>query len=356
MARKLNRNLTAAQKSTYTNFFTYGVVILIYLVMQGMIVSGSITSSLKGMLIPICAYIVMAISLNLTVGILGELSLGHACFMSIGAFTGVTAAIALQDIVTSNGLRLAIGLVVGAIFAAIAGFLIGIPVLRLKGDYLAIVTLAFGEIIKSIFNNLYVGVDEKGLQMSMLTDKTKLAEGGKLIIGGPMGIGGIQKISTFTAGFLLVMITLVIVFNLVNSRAGRAIMAIRDNRIAAESVGLNVTKYKMMAFVTSAALAGAAGALFAMNYSTIVANKFDFNTSILILVFVVLGGLGNMLGSIVAATALTILPEALRQFSDYRMLVYAIVLILVMLFTNNPKLKAIFNQVKTHNMRGKESE
>ena len=356
MARKLNRNLTAAQKNTYTNFFTYGVVILIYLVMQGMIVSGSITSSLKGMLIPICAYIVMAISLNLTVGILGELSLGHAGFMSMGAFTGVTAAIALQDIVTSNGLRLAIGLVVGAIFAAIAGFLIGIPVLRLKGDYLAIVTLAFGEIIKSIFNNLYVGVDEKGLQMSMLTDKTKLAEGGKLIIGGPMGIGGIQKISTFTAGFLLVMITLVIVFNLVNSRAGRAIMAIRDNRIAAESVGLNVTKYKMMAFVTSAALAGAAGALFAMNYSTIVANKFDFNTSILILVFVVLGGLGNMLGSIVAATALTILPEALRQFSDYRMLVYAIVLILVMLFTNHPKLKAIFNQVKTHNMRGKESE
>ena len=356
MARKLNRNLTAAQKSTYTNFFTYGVVILIYLVMQGMIVSGSITSSLKGMLIPICAYIVMAISLNLTVGILGELSLGHAGFMSMGAFTGVTAAIALQDIVTSNGLRLAIGLVVGAIFAAIAGFLIGIPVLRLKGDYLAIVTLAFGEIIKSIFNNLYVGVDEKGLQMSMLTDKTKLAEGGKLIIGGPMGIGGIQKISTFTAGFLLVMVTLVVVFNLVNSRAGRAIMAIRDNRIAAESVGLNVTKYKMMAFVTSAALAGAAGALFAMNYSTVVANKFDFNTSILVLVFVVLGGLGNMLGSIVAATALTILPEALRQFSDYRMLVYAVVLILVMLFTNNPKLKHIFNHFRTYNMRGKEGE
>ena len=356
MARKLNRNLTAAQKTSYMCFFTYGVVILIYLMMQGLISSGSITSSLKGMLIPICAYIVMAVSLNLTVGILGELSLGHAGFMSVGAFTGVTAAVALQDVVSSNALRLLIGLVVGAIFAAFAGFLIGIPVLRLKGDYLAIVTLAFGEIIKSIFNNLYVGVDEHGLQLSMLTDKTKLAEGGKLIIGGPMGIGGIQKISTFTAGFLLVMITLVIVFNLVNSRAGRAIMAIRDNRIAAESVGLNVTKYKMMAFVTSAALAGAAGALFAMNYSTIVANKFDFNTSILILVFVVLGGLGNMLGSIVAATALTILPEALRQFSDYRMLVYAVVLILVMLCTNNPKLKAAFNRLKTRSMHGKERE
>ena len=356
MARKLKRNLTAAQKNTYTNFFTYGVVFLVYMVMLGMTVNGSISSSLKGMLIPICAYIVMAISLNLTVGVLGELSLGHAGFMSMGAFTGVTAAIALQGRIPSDDLRLAIGLVVGAVFAGIAGFLIGIPVLRLKGDYLASVTLAFGEIIKSIFNNLYVGVDEHGLQMSMLTDKTKLAEGGKLIIGGPMGIGGIQKISTFTAGFLLVMITLVIVFNLVNSRAGRAIMAIRDSRIAAESVGLNVTKYKMMAFVTSAALAGAAGALFAMNYSTIVANKFDFNTSILILVFVVLGGLGNMLGSIVAATALTILPEALRQFSDYRMLVYAVVLILVMLCTNNPKLKAGFGRIKTRSMRGKERE
>ena len=356
MARKLNNKLTAAQKTSYMCFFTYGVVFLIYLVMQGLIMSGSITSSLKGMLIPICAYVVMAVSLNLTVGILGELSLGHAGFMSVGAFTGVTAAVALQDVVTSNGLRLLIGLVVGAAFAAVAGFLIGIPVLRLKGDYLAIVTLAFGEIIKSVFNNLYVGVDDKGIHMSMLSDTTNLREGGKLIIAGPMGIGGIQKISTFTAGFLLVMVTLLVVFNLVNSRAGRAIMAIRDNRIAAESVGLNVTKYKMMAFVTSAALAGAAGALFAMNYSTIVANKFDFNTSILVLVFVVLGGLGNMLGSIVAATALTILPEALRQFADYRMLVYAIVLILVMLFTNNPKLKHIFNQFKTHNMRGKEAE
>ena len=221
-----------------------------------------------------------------------------------------------------------------------------IPVLRLKGDYLAIVTLAFGEIIKSIFNNLYVGLDESGFHFSLLSDTTDLSENGTLIIGGPMGIGSIQKISTFTAGFILVMITLVVVFHLVNSRAGRAIMAIRDNRIAAESVGLNITKYKMMAFVTSAALAGSAGALFAMNYSTIVANKFDFNTSILVLVFVVLGGLGNMLGSIIAAAALTILPEALREFSDYRMLVYAIVLILVMLATNNPTLKSFLARLK----------
>ena len=327
-------------KTSRRNFATYGLVILAYIILQAMTATGSISSSMKGMLVPICAYVVMAVSLNLTVGILGELSLGHAGFMSMGAFTGATAAIALQNAIPSTGVRLLIGLIVGALFAGIAGFLIGIPVLRLKGDYLAIVTLAFGEIIKSIFNNLYVGIDSEGLHMSLLNDNTNLLEDGKLIIGGPMGIGGIQKISTFTAGFLLVMVTLVVVFHLVNSRAGRAIMAIRDNRIAAESMGLNVTKYKMMAFVTSAALAGAAGTLFALNYSTIVANKFDFNTSILVLVFVVLGGQGNMLGSIIAAAALTILPEALRQFADYRMLVYAIVLILVMLATNNPTIKA----------------
>ena len=238
-------------KTTRKNFLTYGLVVLAYVILQAM--QGSLSSSLKGMLVPICAYVVMAISLNLTVGILGELSLGHAGFMSVGAFTGVTTAIALQNIIPAAPVRLAIGMIVGAIFAALAGFLIGIPVLRLKGDYLAIVTLAFGEIIKSIFNNLYVGIDSKGMHFSLLSDTTNLADDGKLIIGGPMGIGGIQKISTFTVGFLLIMITLIVVFNLVNSRAGRAIMAIRDNRIAAESVGLNVIKYKMMAFVTSAA-------------------------------------------------------------------------------------------------------
>ena len=342
-------------KTTRRNYLTYLLVILAYVILQVLGSAGAISSSLKGMLVPICAYIVMAISLNLTVGVLGELSLGHAGFMSMGAFTGVTAAIALQDAIPAAPPRMAIALLVGAAFAALAGFLIGIPVLRLNGDYLAIVTLAVGEIIKSIFNNLYVGVDSKGMHMSLLSDKTNLAEGGKLIVAGPMGIGGIQKISTFTAGFVLVMITLIVVFHLVNSRAGRAIMAIRDNRIAAESVGVNITKYKMMAFVTSAALAGAAGALFAMNYSTIVANKFDFNTSILVLVFVVLGGLGNMLGSIVAAAALTILPEALRQFSDYRMLVYAIVLILVMLATNNPTLKSFFGRFKPGKSHGKEA-
>ena len=227
--------------------------------------------------------------------------------------------------------------------------LISVPVLRLNGDYLAIVTLAFGQIIKSIVENLYIGVDGKGmLRAAFLKPLTSLGEGGRMIVNGPMGIPNIAEISSFIAGFVLIMVTLAVIFNLVNSRAGRAIMAIRDNRIAAESVGLNITKYKMMAFVTSAALAGAAGALFALGQPAIVASKFDFNTSILILVYVVLGGQGKMWGSIIAATFLTVLPEtpAMRGLADYRMLVYAIVLILVMLATNNPVIKGFFSRFK----------
>lgn len=337
--KKLNMN-----KTTRKNYLTYGLVIVAFIIIQ--IFMGAIPATLKGMLVPICAYVIMAISLNLTVGVLGELSLGHAGFMSVGAFTGTTVAIMLQDVIPSGGVRLLIAVIVATLFGALAGFLIGIPVLRLQGDYLAIVTLAFGEIIKSIFNNFYLGMDSKGLHASLLSDKTNLAEDGKMLINGPMGIGGIQKISTFTAGFIMIMLTLIVVFHLINSRTGRTIMAIRDNRIAAESVGVNVTTHKMTAFVISAAMAGAAGPLFAMNYSTIVANKFDFNTSILILVFVVLGGQGNMLGSIIAAAVLTILPEALREYSDYRMLVYAILLIVMMLATNNPTIKGFLENVK----------
>ena len=207
-------------------------------------------------------------------------------------------------------------------------------------------TLAFGEIIKNVLNNLYVGVDGSGLHFSM-KDTTSLGmQDGTVLINGPMGAVGIEKLSSFVAGFILVLIVLTVTLNLIRSRSGRAIMAIRDNRIAAESVGINITKYKLMAFVTSAVLAGMAGALYAMNYSTIVPKKFDFNTSILILVFVVLGGMGNIRGSIIAATILTILPEALRAVSDYRMLIYAIVLILVMLVTNNPVLKNAWSLVK----------
>ena len=338
------KKLTINKKSR-GNFITYAGVILAFVILQVMASGGMISSTLKGQLVPICAYVVVALALNLTVGILGELSLGHAGFMSVGAFAGAVAASALQNAIPMGGLRLAIAMVIGAIFAGIAGVLIGVPVLRLNGDYLAIVTLAFGEIIKSLINNLYIGMDDRGLHSSFINNTISLEEGGRMILSGPMGIPSITKISTFTAGFILIMIALFVIFNLVNSRTGRAIMALRDNRIAAESVGINVTQYKLTAFVISAALAGAAGALFAMGQNTIIASKFDFNTSILILVFVVLGGQGRMWGSIIAAAALTVLPELLREFADYRMLVYAIVLILVMLATNNPTLKGFFSRL-----------
>ena len=336
------------KKTTVIDFATYIGVVLVFIIMNTLKSQGMLTRSLTGQLIPICCYIVMAVSLNLTVGILGELSLGHAGFMSVGAFSGVVAAMSLQTAIPSEPLRLAMALVVGAIFAAIAGTLVGIPVLRLRGDYLAIVTLAFGEIIKELINCLLIGVDDTGLHIVFNVTGTKsvndlgLSEAGRVLVKGAQGATGTQTIASFTAGFILIMISLVIILNLVRSRSGRAIMALRDNRIAAESVGINITKYKMMAFVTSAALAGAAGALYGLNYSNLVATKFDFNTSILVLVFVVLGGLGNIWGSIIAATVLTILPEALRGFDDYRMLIYAVVLILVMLATNNPQMKALF--------------
>jgi len=338
------KKLTINKKSR-GNFITYAGVILAFVILQIMASGGMISSTLKGQLVPICAYVVVALALNLTVGILGELSLGHAGFMSVGAFAGAVAASALQNAIPMGGLRLAIAMVIGAIFAGIAGVLIGVPVLRLNGDYLAIVTLAFGEIIKSLINNLYIGMDDRGLHSSFINNTISLEEGGRMILSGPMGIPSITKISTFTAGFILIMIALFVIFNLVNSRTGRAIMALRDNRIAAESVGINVTQYKLTAFVISAALAGAAGTLFAMGQNTIIASKFDFNTSILILVFVVLGGQGRMWGSIIAAAALPVLPELLREFADYRMLVYAIVLILVMLATNNPTLKGFFSRL-----------
>ena len=225
----------------------------------------------------------------------------------------------------------------------------GVPVLRLRGDYLAIVTLAFGEIIRNIFNVLYVGVDKNGLHFSLENEAAlNLAEGGKAILKGPMGFTTNVKLASFTAGFVLVLIALTVVLNLVNSRSGRAIMALRDNRIAAESVGIGATKYKLMAFVTSAVMAGAAGVLYAMNFSSVAPKKFDFNTSILVLVFVVLGGIGNIRGSIIAAAFLTYLPELLRAINldEYRMLVYAIVLILVMIATNNPVMRGFFNGIK----------
>ncbi|MBQ7968789.1 MAG: branched-chain amino acid ABC transporter permease [Clostridia bacterium] len=337
--------------TTKIDFATYIGVIIAFVVITVLMNGGMLTRSFSGMLVPICCSIVMAVSLNLTVGILGELSLGHAGFVSVGAFSGVIASQSLVNAVESEPVRLLIAIVVGAICAAIAGILIGIPVLRLRGDYLAIVTLAFGEIIKDLINCLIVGVDSKGLHVlfnakgTLTVQDLNLKEGGSVIIKGAQGATGIKTISTFTAGFILVMVALIVVLNLTRSRSGRAIMALRDNRIAAESVGINVTKYKLMAFVTSAALAGAAGALYGLNYSSLVSSTFNFNMSIEILLMVVFGGLGNIWGSVIAAAAIKLLPEMLRALADYRMLIYAIILILVMIAINNPTIKGLLGKI-----------
>jgi branched-chain amino acid transport system permease protein len=338
------------KKTNVFDYATYLFVIVVFVIVTALNSAGALNRSQQGWLVPACCYIVMAISLNLTVGIMGELSLGHAGFMSVGAFSGAIVSTALADSVPDKWLRLLLAIIIGAVLAGIMGFLIGIPVLRLRGDYLAIVTLAFGEIIKDLINCLIVGVDSNGLHIIFNATGSKnvtdlgLEEGGKAIIKGAQGTVGIQRIATFTAGFILIMVALVIVLNLVRSRTGRAIIAVRDNRIAAEACGINVMKYKMIAFTISAAIAGAAGALYGLNYSGITAAKFDFNTSILVLVFVVLGGLGNMLGSVIAATLLYLLPEVLRGFSDYRMLIYAVILILVMVFKNNEQLKFLLSK------------
>ncbi len=330
--KKVFKKLSAETRSDFT---TYGIVIVAFVIIQILKSCGLLSSSFSGQLIPICAYIVMAVSLNLTVGILGELSLGHAGFMSLGAFAGVVASAAFSTTIESTVLRLILSMLIGGVIAGVAGLIIGIPVLRLRGDYLAIVTLAFGEIIRNIINCLYVGIDANGLHISVKSAEDLGMTMGKVILNGPMGATGVQKISTFFVGFVLVMLTLIVVLNMKRSRTGRAIMALRDNRIAAESVGISVTKYKLTAFITSAVLAGMSGPLYAMNYTTIVAKKFDFNMSILVLVFVVLGGMGNIRGTIIATALLYMLPELLREYDEYRMLIYAIILIVAMLFTNS---------------------
>ena len=342
------------KKSTINNIISFGIVIIAFVICQSMIASGAMKRSLRGQLVPICVYIVMAISLNLVVGISGELSLGHAGFMSIGAFSGIIAAAWLNALfnIESELLRLILAMVVGGVFAGIAGVLIGIPVLRLRGDYLAIVTLAFGEIIRNVLNCLYFSLDGKRLIVSFNNPNIP----GTILVNGPAGATVSDKIATFPMGFALIIFTLIVVMNLINSRSGRAIMATRDNRIAAEAMGINVTKYKMMAFVTAAVLAGMAGALYGLNFSTVAASKFKFDTSILVLVFVVLGGIGNIWGSIIAATLLTVLPELLRTFADYRMLVYAIVLILVMLVTNNPMLRSLFSRIGRRGSRDAQTQ
>ncbi len=306
------------KKKLIKNIISVCVVIAIYLLIFILVKAGALSRHYQSLLIPIGINVILAVSLNLTVGFLGELTLGHAGFMSVGAYAGCIFSIYCG---LPTAIEFPLSLIIGGLAAAVFGIIIGIPALRLKGDYLAIVTLAFGEIIRSVITNMD-------------------------FLGGAGGLKGIEKYSStlsgFTVVFVVLVITVLIIKNLVNSRHGRAICSIRDNVIAAESVGINVVFYKLLAFVAAAFFAGAAGVLYGHNLGILKPATFDFNKSIEILVIVVLGGMGSITGSIVSAIVITLLPEVLRGLDDYRLLIYAVVLIAMMLLNNNAK----FNEFK----------
>lgn len=298
------------KKFDKSKIVSIAAAIAVYAVVMVLINGGILGRQAMSIIVPCCINVMLAVSLCLLVGFLGELTLGHAGFMSLGAYAGALTTNALD---MPPVLELTIGLIVGGIVAAIFSLIIGLPVLRLKGDYLAIVTLGFGEIIKSVINSLEFTGGARGLT----------------------GIGIYSSYRNFTYVYIVVLLTIVVISNLVKSRHGRAICSVRDNYIAAEAVGIKVSKFKTMAFVISGFFAGMAGVFYAHNVGILKPANFDYNTSIEILVMVVLGGMGNIKGSIVAAVLLTALPEVLRGAADFRMLLYAVVLIAMMLFNNS---------------------
>lgn len=296
---------------TFKNLIKLVAVIAVYLVIMNVMEGTFATRHFKSLLVPIGINIILAVSLNITTGFLGELSLGHAGFMAIGAYSGALFTIFAADHTgIPNPLAFLIGILIGGTVAALFGVVIGIPVLRLKGDYLAIVTLAFGEIVRSIVN--FLG-----------------------ITGGARGLSGIPRYTNYKWTYAIAVITIVLLANFVKSRYGRVISSIRDNAIAAESIGIKVSNYKIMAFVIAAFFAGVAGVLFGHNLSILRPDNFDYNKSIEILVVVVLGGMGSITGSVISAIVLTLLPEFLRGANDYRMLLYSLALILIMLFNSS---------------------
>lgn len=255
-------------------------------------------------IILICINIILAVSLNITVGCLGQITIGHAGFMSVGAYT---AALFSKSALVAGVPGFLIALILGGIMSGIIGVIIGIPALRLNGDYLAIITLAFGEIIR-VFIEYF--------------DFT----------GGAQGLRGIPKFNNFDLIYWIMIFSVILMFSLMTSRHGRAILAIREDEIASSASGINTTYYKTFAFTLSAIFAGIAGGIYAHNLGVLGAKQFDYNYSINILVMVVLGGMGSFTGSIIAAIVLTLLPEVLREFSDYRMIAYAVILIFMMIF------------------------
>ncbi|MBE5961197.1 MAG: branched-chain amino acid ABC transporter permease [Lachnospiraceae bacterium] len=291
-------------------FIMIGIMIAGYAICALLAEGNLLNRQMKSLIVPAGINIILAVSLNITTGFLGELSLGHAGFMAIGAYTGAifTKYITFLPPVVA----FFIGILLGGIMAALFGILIGMPVLRLRGDYLAIVTLAFGEIIRSVINAMH-------------------------ITGGAKGLAKIPTYTNYTWVYVIMITTVLVARRLLHSRQGRAIVSIRENTIAAEAVGVQVTRYKILAFAIAAFFAGMAGVLYAHNFSILKPDNFDYNKSIDILVFVVLGGMGSVKGSTIAAVILTVLPEVLRSADDLRKLLYALALIIIMIYKQGNK-------------------
>jgi len=312
----------------YINYIIVGAAFLVFYILYE---AGMLNRVYINGLTQICYTIILAVSLNLVVGFLGELSLGHAGFMCLGAYIG---GLVYKILISSAGnLRaLIIGMLVGGIVAAVFGFLIGLPALRLKGDYLAIVTLAFGEIVRSVIKN-------------------------QVVFGGAGGMSVKRYGNTlFIVSFITLFISLILIQNFIRSKHGRAVMAIRDSEIAARAMGVNATYYKLLVFSFSSMFAGIAGVLYTLNTGTASYSAFDYNKSIEILVIVVLGGMGSITGSIVAATFITVVSIQLQalggNFAAVKNLIYALILIVVMILNSAPALKPIKEKLNFHTLGG----
>ncbi|MBQ3490455.1 MAG: branched-chain amino acid ABC transporter permease [Clostridia bacterium] len=318
-------NIKKIKWNHYINYIVIGIFTVVLTVMS---LNGPLNSSLLFLLEKVAISIILAVSLSLVVGFLGELSLGHAGFMCVGAYLGGKVSALLVPSLGNGIAAFLISLAVGAGVAALCGVIIGIPALRLRGDYLAIVTLAFGEIVKSVFQNT-----------------------SKETFGGAIGLNTprYDKKYLFIIAFTLVLVTLAIIQNFIRSKHGRAVTAIRDNEIAARATGINVTKYKLITFTLSATFAGIAGVLYSYSNYTVQSAKFGYNYSIEILVMVVLGGMGKINGSIIAATLITYLNTKLAtvltgDLAVLQNLFYALILIVIVIYNNAPALKQFRNR------------
>lgn len=285
-----------------TNLCWIALAAVVFTVVTVLINAGLLGSYYQITLYNICINIILAVSLNLIIGICGQFSLGHAGFMCIGAYS---VAIMVKSMPNMGGF--AIGIVIGLIISAIAALIVSIPTLRLRGDYLAIATLGFSEIIRIVVLNME-------------------------ITNGAAGITGIPQLTSWPLLFIVMVLSIMIVTNFGRSRQGRACISIREDEIASEAMGVNTTKYKTLAFVIGAMLASVAGALYACNFFVIQPDLFNFNKSIDILVMVVFGGMGSITGSLIAAIFIGILNTVLQSFSSIRMIIYGLALVGIMIF------------------------